>query len=186
MTAENKIIDLKLKETKKITGMFWHVHHDKLCEWCYDYQERADFIKNEKPKNEIEIRLNLFKKVKGKLPKEFIEACKKWVEAYKKWVEADKKRAEAYKKRDEADKKWIEAYKKWVEADKKRIEAYKKWVEACKKWVEADKKWIEACKKWVEADKKWIEACKCPEIEKLHKKECGCKYWDGKKLVFGK
>ena len=116
MTAENKIIDLKLKETKKITGMFWHVHHDKLCEWCYDYQERADFIKNEKPKNEIEIRLNLFKKVKGKLPKEFIEAHKKYAEA----------------------------------------------------------------------DNKWVEACKCPEIEKLHKKECGCKYWDGKELVFGK
>jgi hypothetical protein len=127
-----------------ITGMFWHVHHNKLCEWCYDYQERVDYIKANKSKNEIETRLRLFKKVKGKLPEEFVEAEKKW--------------AEAYKKRDEA-------YEKWFEASKKRNEVWEKLDEAEKKWDEAYKKYL-------------------PEIEKLHKKECGCKEWNGKEIEF--
>ena len=121
---------------KNPTGMFWHCHHDILCEWCYDYQERVDYIKREKSKNEIESRLRLFKPVKNvkALPKEFVEACKKW-----------------------------------DEADKKMAEACKKWDEACKKRAEADKKRAEACKKYL------------PELEKLHKEECGCQEWNSEK-----
>src|SRR3990167_4573543 len=123
-----------------IKGFYWHVHHDKLIEWCYNYQERVEAIK-EKPKNEIETRLRLLKPVKNfkVLPKKWVEAYKKRDEAYKKLVEAYKKLVEAYKKRDEA-------YIKWVEADKKRNEAYKKLVEAYKKWAEAVKKRDEADK----------------------------------------
>ena len=127
----------------KSQGFYWHLHHDKLIEWCYDYQERVDAI-NQKPKNEIETRLRLFKPVKGKLPKKLNEAEKKWVEA---------------------EKKWVEARKKWVEARKKRYEAWNKWVEAREKLGEASKKYL-------------------PELELLHKKECGCKEWNGKELVF--
>ena len=64
-------IDFVMKEgiimenKKVISGMYFHCHHDVLCEWVYDYQERVDYIKNHKPKNEIETRLRLFKKVKG-------------------------------------------------------------------------------------------------------------------------
>ena len=108
---------------KKITGMFWHCHHDILCEWVYDYQERADYIKTKKPENEIETRLRLFKKIKGKLPKEYVEAWEKYVEAWKKYVEAGKK--------------YFKAWKKFK-----------------------------------------------PEIEALHKKECGCKEWNGETLIF--
>jgi hypothetical protein len=112
-------------KNKIIKGMFWHCHHDRLCEYVWDYQERVDYIKNNKPKNEIETRLKLFKKIKGKLPK-----------------------------------KWEEAYAKWKEA--------------CAKWEEVDVKWEEVGAKYL------------PELEKLHKKECGCKEWNGKKLVFEK
>ena len=104
-TAENKQL-----------GMYWHCHHDVLCEYVWDYQERVDYIKSNKPKNEIETRLRLFKKVKGKLPKEFVEALKKYDEARKKYNKAGKKYA--------------------------------------------------------------------PQIEALHKKECGCKEWNGKEIVF--
>ena len=86
-----------------IKGFYWHVHHDKLIEWCYNYQERVEAIK-EKPKNEIETRLRLLKPVKN-----FKVLPKKWVEAYKKFM---------------------------------------------------------------------------PELEALHKKECGCKEWNGKEIVF--
>jgi len=84
----------------KLKGMFWHCHHDKLYEWVYDYQERVDYIKKEKPKNEIETRLRLFKKIKGKLPNELIEA-------WKRYDEAEKKCDEAWKKYHEAEKKYL-------------------------------------------------------------------------------
>ena len=109
-------------------GFYWHVHHDKLIEWCYDYKERADYIKEDKPKNEIKTRLRLFKKVKGKLPKEFVEAVNKCVEAVNKCDEA-------WKKYDEAWKKYDEAWKKYK-----------------------------------------------LQLEKLHKKECGCREWNGEEL----
>ena len=142
----------------KITGIFWHVHHNKLCEYCYDYQKRVDAIKN-KPEEEIKARLRLFKKVKGKLPKELVEAWKKRDEARKKYDEAWKKHDEARKKWDETRKKHDEAGKKWDEAREKHDEAWKKWEELLIKYK--------------------------PFLEKLHKKECNCKEWDGRELVFG-
>lgn len=52
---------------KKI-GIYWHVHHHLLIEHCYDYNMRADFIKDMKPKREIATRLRLMKSVTGELP----------------------------------------------------------------------------------------------------------------------
>ena len=80
-----------MKTKKVIKGIFWHVHYDKLCEWCYNYQERVNYIKGYKPEHEVETRLRLMKPVKGKIPKEYKKACEKWDEAYKKWDEAYKK-----------------------------------------------------------------------------------------------
>ena len=134
----------KIKMKKKITGMFWHCHHDELCEYVYDYQGRVDFIKNNKPKKEIKTRLKLFKKVKGKLPKELVEAWKKYDEAREKC--------------DEAREKWDEAREKWDEAVEKYVEAREKYNEAREKYK--------------------------LQIEKLHKKECGCKEWNGEEIIF--
>jgi uncharacterized protein YozE (UPF0346 family) len=120
-----------MTKDKKQSGFYWHCHHDILCEYVWDYQERVDYIKREKPKNEIETRLRLFKKVKGDLPKEYAEAWKKYVEAKKKYVEAATKYDEAWEKYEEAWKKYV------------------------------------------------------LKIEALHKKECGCKEWNGKEIVFG-
>ena len=120
-------------------GFYWHVHHSKLAEWCYNYDERVDAIRKNKPKNEIKTRLRLLKPVKDvkAIPKEYREADKKWREAEKKLEEAEKKWEKAWKKLEEAEKKWEEAWKKYA-----------------------------------------------PQLEKLHKKECGCKEWNGKEIVF--
>jgi len=74
-----------------MNGLYWHVHHDKLFEWCYDYEGRLDFIKNNKPEGEIELRLKLFQPIKGKVPKEIIEAWQKHDEAWQKYHEARQK-----------------------------------------------------------------------------------------------
>ena len=135
--------------TKK--GFYWHVHHDILLEWCYDYGERVKFIKNYKPKNEIKTRLKLLKPVKGKLPQELVEAGQKCDEAWLKYKEAGQKYNEAGQKYEEAQQKYNEAWLEYYEARQKYNEALAK-------------------------NKKKIEA--------LHKKECGCKEWNGKRIVF--
>ena len=90
----------------KIT-YYWHIHHDTLCEGTTDIEERIAYIKNNKPSNEIPLRLKLMQKVKNpsKLPREWKEAFQKWEEAYQKWREADQKRRNAYQKWREADQK---------------------------------------------------------------------------------
>ena len=67
--------------TVRTQGFCWHVHHDELIEWCYDYEGRARYIQTGKPKNEQEIRLCLFQPVKGNLPNEVIEARQALVKA---------------------------------------------------------------------------------------------------------
>jgi hypothetical protein len=46
---------------KKNNGCFWHIHHDVLCEWTNNIQERIAYIRKEKPANEIKTRLKLMK-----------------------------------------------------------------------------------------------------------------------------
>jgi len=154
-------------KTKK--GFYWHVHHDRLIEWCYDYQERVDYIKKNKPENEIKTRLKLFKPVKHPelLPKKFAEAGEKYNEALEKYYEAEKK--------------YYEALKKYFEAGEKYDVARKKYYEAREKYYEAGEKYDEAEKKYDVARKKYRT-----QLEKLHKKECGCKEWNGKEIVFKK
>lgn len=53
----------------KKSGLYWHVHHDLLVEFCYDYDERVRFIEFHKPSGEIESRLKVFQPVRGKLSK---------------------------------------------------------------------------------------------------------------------
>ena len=97
---------------KNPKGLFWHVHHDVLCEWSNNIEERIDYIKKNKPEGEIETRLRLLKAVKGKLPEEFYKANKAW---YKAWDEANKARNKARNKENKA----------WYEANKARDKAYK-------------------------------------------------------------
>ena len=70
-----------------IKGFYWHVYHDGLLDWCWDYEERVAYVKANKPEREQELRLRLLQPVKGQLPKPFIQAgvaCEKaWV-AYRK------------------------------------------------------------------------------------------------------
>ena len=81
----------------KKQGFYWHVHHDVLVEYCYDYDERRRYIANQKPEAERELRLRLFQKVRGNLPKAYVEAWKAYDDSFT-------ARAEAWKALDEACK----------------------------------------------------------------------------------
>ncbi len=154
----------------KTKGMFWHVHHDQLLEYCYGYGERVRYIKKNKPKDERELRLRLFQLVKGKLPVAVIKAqtaCDKAQIAY------DKART-AY------DKAWT-AY------DKARTAYDKAWTAYDKAWTACDKAQIAYDKAQIAYDKAQTAYDKALQnnvvaIEKLHRKECPDCPWDGKTI----
>jgi len=75
---------------KRKHGFYWHVHHEELMEYCYDYDERVDYICHRKPAHEVEPRLRLMHPVRGKLPEALIKARA----AYDKgWAAYDKAQA---------------------------------------------------------------------------------------------
>ena len=72
----------------KQLGFFWHVHHEILLEWCYDYDERVRHIRTQKLPGEQDLRLRLFQPVEGRLPQELVEAWNAHDEAWKASEEA--------------------------------------------------------------------------------------------------
>ena len=120
--------------TKDAPEYYWHVHHHEvLCEALTEpIQNRIDYIKSSKPKDEVATRLRCMTPVlhPERLPVKWVKADAKRREAGAKWSEADAKRREA-------DAKRREAAAKWDEADAKRSEAYAKLNEADAKRREA-------------------------------------------------
>ena len=104
---------------------YWHVHHDILCESSGNIEERIEWIKNNKPQEEIELRLRLLREVKGKLP----EAYKTAQEAYKITWNAYKMTWNTYKTAQEAYKTAQEAYKITCKAYETIWKAYKEEIE---------------------------------------------------------
>src|SRR3990167_4801535 len=111
---------------------YWHIHHDVLCEPLTEPIENLiKSIKENKPKEEVELRLRLLKPIKSELLKEFVEA---WAEARDKSRKARDKACNAW---DEADKAWKEADEVWDKAN----EAYTTEIEALHKLECPDCNW---------------------------------------------
>jgi len=143
------------------TKYYFHIHHEVLVEALTEpLENRIKYIKENKPEDEIELRLRLIKPVKGKLPSEFIKAA-----------QACDKAAQA---RDKAAQAWVKAAQAWVKAAQARDKAYQAWVKADRAWVRADRAWDKA------------NQDNMPAFEKLHKKECGCGYSFIRKTIFTK
>lgn len=52
-------------------GFAWHMYHDHLISFCWDYERRCRVIEYAKPAHEIVERLKRFQFIKGELPKAF-------------------------------------------------------------------------------------------------------------------
>ena len=85
-------------------GLYWHVHHEVLFEYCYNYAERVAYIKSNKPKHEQSLRLKLFQPIRGAFGDE--QACDEGHKADAEWHKAD---AEWHKADDECRR----AYDEW-------------------------------------------------------------------------
>lgn len=81
-----------------LSGLALHCHHDKLAEWCWDYQERLEYIQTEKPEEERELRKALFQLIPiGLLPAAFVKAADAFRAAFASQISVDKARV-AYTK----------------------------------------------------------------------------------------
>lgn len=54
--------------------LYGHVHHDLICEPCYDVEGRRRYIEANKPAEEIATRLRLMQPVKGKVASDITKA----------------------------------------------------------------------------------------------------------------
>jgi len=157
----------------KKTGFYWHCHHDKLLEFCYDYDGRVAFIKKNKPVNEIPERLHRFQKVKGKLPDEIIKTMQTFCKARQTYCEA----SQAYFEAGQAYDRTLQTYHKDWQAYSKARRVYNK------AWRQAYfRAWHAYCKAGRAYDKS-LSANK-NAIENLHAKECKNCSWNGKQLAF--
>ena len=55
---ENTLFPGRYNYTGPTKGWFGFLHHDQLCEESHDVNKRIDYVKREKPKNEVAIRLH--------------------------------------------------------------------------------------------------------------------------------
>lgn len=103
------------------SGLAIHCHHNILVEYCYDYDERVEAIKRDKPQNEQKVRLRLFKILPQEaiddLPKRLVEADAEWEKADAEW--------------EKANAEWEKVYAEWEKADQEIW--HKKWC-GCKEW----------------------------------------------------
>jgi hypothetical protein len=127
-------------------GLAMHVHHNILFEYCYDYNERVEAIKHNKPVGEQEVRLRLFKM----LSKEAIaELPNKLLKAY-----ADRNKANADRNKANADLN--KAIADWDKAIADRNKANADWNKANADLYKANADWDSkswhkkhcGCKEW--------------------------------------
>jgi len=102
-------------------GIVFHAHHDTLVEWCPDYDERVEKIKETKAKEEQALRLRLFKLIPAdRLPSELTIPLETYTKAWEAYDKARQARQEALEARDRA----------WQAREKAR-ETYDRTWEAC-------------------------------------------------------
>ena len=103
------------------SGMFWHVHHDKLVELSDDIRERIAYIKADKPQEEQETRLRLFRMIpQDRLHSTLVEAR----QAHEEVWQAYKEVWQAYEQAEQAFDQARQPYKQARKAYEEAREAY--------------------------------------------------------------
>lgn len=126
----------------KNEGLSIHCHHDILIECCTDYQGRIDSIRLDKPKNEQEIRLRLFKLLPEEamkdLPNILMKAYTDFHKVHNDWQKANADRykdyvdwSTVYAARNEAYLNINKASNAWPLESKESF--HKKWC-GCVEW----------------------------------------------------
>jgi hypothetical protein len=149
---------------------YWHVHHDQLVEQLTEpLQNRLEYIKANKPEDEIETRLRLLKPALGVAPawEQYKKVKASALEQYKKveasaWEQYKKVKASAWEQYEKVEASAWEQYEK-VEAS--ALEQYKK--------VEAP-----ALEQYEKVEASALEQYK-KVVNQLHAEQCPNCPWNG-------
>ena len=106
------------QETTFTPELYWLLHHGRLLEWTTEpVESRIEYIKTQKPTNEIATRLRWLRPVKnpGKLPLRVLEACADYNKAC---ADYDKACTDYLKARADYDKACTDYNKACADYDK--------------------------------------------------------------------
>ncbi len=160
---------------------YWHIHHGVLLEPLTEpLKNRIEYIKNDKPKEEIELRLKLIKPVKGKLPKELIKKAQEWYKIQQKY----NKVAQEYdkiKREYEIIVKGRYSCLEYGKIVKKYYEVVNKYRKIIAEYNKIGKENLKKVIGYENIIQKYL-----PQLKTLHKKECGCGYDFKRKTIFTK
>ena len=154
------------------SGLAHCVHHDIHWEYCYDYRGRAEFIKANKPEDEQDLRLKLFKLIPNKLVPG-IES-KEWRSYVKAGQKFWKSKLFCIKATETYNKVWQSRIMAWEAYS--ALEAWKAYKKARKANYDALHSYDEA---WDAYFSKYAE-----ELQTLHNKMFPDCTWNGK-TIFG-
>ena len=145
-------------------GVFALVHHSVLCEPSNNIMERVKYIKSDKPKHEVDDRLNHLLL----LPK------KQFPELY----------GHAYAAWDKADAAWGKACAAWGKAYAAWVKAGAAWGKACAARGKTYAAWSKDYAAWSKTYAAWGKAVSRQKVEAyIRSKIQGCK-WNGNEIVF--
>ena len=125
-----RAIALEVQRLRKLpkAGVFTLLHHrGPLLEPSIDVMKHVVFILENKPKNEVLVRLRHIRHVELKLlpkncQKAYVESREvhaKWLKAYHEWGEADAKWRKSAAGCQKSEANWESSYDKWRRADVK-------------------------------------------------------------------
>ncbi len=160
----------------KKAGVAFHCHHGTLVEFCYDYDERVKFIKENKFKEEQTLRLRLFKLIpEDRMPQDGREVYLKKVEAYSEAMEA------LTKVRVLEDKIWGNLYKAHDKDFDTRHKVHRKALLSLDPFkVSGDCRKAQA--DYYKAEDDYLTT-NLQVLEDLHKELCPNCPWDGKTIL---
>ena len=145
-------------------GLAFHVHHMKLVEWCYNLDERVQYIRDCKPAEEVPTRLRLLAMVKGPLSPALQKALER----------GNAMRVKGNAMRDKG-------HAMWVKGSAMRVKGYAMLAKGQVMWAKGQAMWREGLdmryKGYAMIDA--AIAAHMPELERLHALECRACPWDG-------
>ena len=139
MTTTNTLYPGRPNYTGPTRGFFFLLHHTQLLEYSHDVVERVEYIQDNKPVNEVEVRLwHICLFPLEKLPPEINKAHAEREKALAEWEKAHAEREKALAEWGKACTEWEKAYTEWEKAYTEWEKAYTEWEKALDEWVKTD------------------------------------------------
>ena len=132
--------------TGPVEGLFGFLHHDRAWGWSHDVNERIIYVRDNKSKAEVEVRLRHIVYLSPGLLEAAGVPLEVLAEGGRLWAESGRLRAEGGRLLAESSRLWAEGNRLWAEGDRL-------WAEGDRLWDESDQLRTESNRLWTEGDR---------------------------------